>query len=345
MTASVYANSGTRQPSATRFFVGATLMLGICLVGQLPAQVPAQLPSPSALMGCPIPQPQLSEKGPRPLTGPESVGSFVDSLSSNDATFEVPLGQGRILTLKEDLTQGKAQALIAVGDPTVIDFIVINPRQVRIVGQRLGVTDISVTTSTNKTYSFEVRVVVDLNPLRGQLRCTFPDARLKLGQLRDQIVVEGMARDTAQVTRIVEMIRAWSNSIQISQARRISGTQGRPTPGGDAPAVRPEGGPVPVPGPDPRGASPETGGPSSTQATVGPLSVLNLIRELRARLSMTVLFVTHDLAVARLMGERIVVMTNGAVVETGTVHDVITSPSHPYTRSLLAAVPEIGVPG
>jgi peptide/nickel transport system ATP-binding protein len=55
--------------------------------------------------------------------------------------------------------------------------------------------------------------------------------------------------------------------------------------------------------------------------------------------------VTHDLAVARLMGEKIVVMTNGTVVETGTVLDVIGAPSHPYTRSLLAAVPEIGVPG
>ncbi|WP_222618611.1 ABC transporter ATP-binding protein [Nakamurella sp. PAMC28650] len=73
-------------------------------------------------------------------------------------------------------------------------------------------------------------------------------------------------------------------------------------------------------------------------------TVLNLIRELRARLSVTVLFVTHDLAVARLMGERIVVMTQGVVVESGTAADVIGSPSHPYTRSLLAAVPEIGAP-
>ena len=74
-------------------------------------------------------------------------------------------------------------------------------------------------------------------------------------------------------------------------------------------------------------------------------TVLNLIRQLRAELDMTVLFVTHDLAVARLMGEKIVVMTNGAIVETGTAADVIDAPNHPYTRSLLAAVPEIAVPG
>ena len=50
------------------------------------------------------------------------------------------------------------------------------------------------------------------------------------------------------------------------------------------------------------------------------------------------------MAVARLMGERIVVMTEGVVVESGTAADVIGAPSHPYTRSLLAAVPEIGAP-
>ena len=74
-------------------------------------------------------------------------------------------------------------------------------------------------------------------------------------------------------------------------------------------------------------------------------TVLNLIRELRAELRMTVLFVTHDLAVARLMGDRIVVMTNGTIVETGAMITVINAPSHPYTRALLAAVPEIRVPG
>lgn len=73
-------------------------------------------------------------------------------------------------------------------------------------------------------------------------------------------------------------------------------------------------------------------------------TVLNLIRTLRAQLGMTVLFVTHDLAVARLMGDRIVVMTQGSIVETGPVAQVIGSPAHPYTRTLLAAVPELAVP-
>jgi peptide/nickel transport system ATP-binding protein len=70
-------------------------------------------------------------------------------------------------------------------------------------------------------------------------------------------------------------------------------------------------------------------------------TVLNLIREMRTRLGMAVLFVTHDLAVARLMGDRIAVMAAGQIVEAGTTQEVVASPQTDYTRSLLAAVPRI----
>lgn len=79
---------------------------------------------------------------------------------------------------------------------------------------------------------------------------------------------------------------------------------------------------------------------SALDATLAK-SVLALIRDLRARLGMTVLFVTHDLAVARLMGDRIAVMQSGRVVELGPAEQVISSPRQEYTRTLLAAVPEI----
>ena len=58
---------------------------------------------------------------------------------------------------------------------------------------------------------------------------------------------------------------------------------------------------------------------------------------------MTVLFVTHDLAVARLMGDRIAVMQRGRIVEIGAAEQVIAAPREEYTRTLLAAVPEIAV--
>jgi len=70
--------------------------------------------------------------------------------------------------------------------------------------------------------------------------------------------------------------------------------------------------------------------------------VLNLIGQLRRRLGMTILFVTHDLAVARVVADRIAVMYLGRIVEIGPADEVIAAPQHPYTRALVAAVPGAG---
>jgi peptide/nickel transport system ATP-binding protein len=71
-------------------------------------------------------------------------------------------------------------------------------------------------------------------------------------------------------------------------------------------------------------------------------TVLNLISRLRRELGMAVLFVTHDLAAARIVGERIAVMYLGRIVEDGSAEAVTTDPAHPYTRALLSAIPRVG---
>jgi len=71
-------------------------------------------------------------------------------------------------------------------------------------------------------------------------------------------------------------------------------------------------------------------------------SVLNLIRELRASLGMAVLFVTHDLSVARIVADRIAVMYLGKIVEVGAAEELIAAPRHPYTQALVGAVPGFG---
>ncbi|TRW81474.1 ABC transporter ATP-binding protein [Mycolicibacterium sp. 018/SC-01/001] len=71
-------------------------------------------------------------------------------------------------------------------------------------------------------------------------------------------------------------------------------------------------------------------------------SVLNLISDLRRSLNMSVLFVTHDLAVARVVADRIAVMYLGRIVEVGYADEVISRPAHPYTQALVASIPDLG---
>ncbi|PWR02520.1 peptide ABC transporter ATP-binding protein [Meridianimarinicoccus roseus] len=70
--------------------------------------------------------------------------------------------------------------------------------------------------------------------------------------------------------------------------------------------------------------------------------VLNLLDELKARLGLTYLFISHDLSVVETVCDRVAVMYFGRVVEIGPVRDIFARPRHPYTRLLLDSVP---VPG
>ena len=71
------------------------------------------------------------------------------------------------------------------------------------------------------------------------------------------------------------------------------------------------------------------------------VNVLNVLTDLRDRLGMTVLFITHDLGQACYVSDRVLVMEQGLLVEQGPAEDVIFRPQHPYTQRLLADVPTL----
>ena len=68
--------------------------------------------------------------------------------------------------------------------------------------------------------------------------------------------------------------------------------------------------------------------------------VLDLLRALVADLGLSVVIVTHDLAVARLLSQRMIVMKSGRIVEQGLTDRVLDDPRHPYTQLLVASIPE-----
>ena len=71
--------------------------------------------------------------------------------------------------------------------------------------------------------------------------------------------------------------------------------------------------------------------------------ILNLLAELREKLGVAFLFISHDLAVVRQICDSVLVMYRGRAVEHGTVDAVLSAPRHPYTQKLLASVPGPGV--
>lgn len=73
--------------------------------------------------------------------------------------------------------------------------------------------------------------------------------------------------------------------------------------------------------------------------------ILNLLKELKAKYNLTILFITHDLGVVANIADRVAVMYAGDIVEYGLVNEIFYSPKHAYTWALLSSLPQLGVRG
>jgi pilus assembly protein CpaC len=204
--------------------------------------------------------PPMTAPGPAPeaLALPDVPGrptsatrSFLGGSEANDGDFELTIGQARILTTREPIG---ANTTIAAGDPGVIDFTLVNARQIRIIGLRSGISDLSISLPDAdpnkpwKTYTYLINVVPDLSMLKGRLASLFPDASVKLTQIRQNIVVEGQARDTIQVSRILEVVRAYADTLPTLSGGGGGGPIGGVPGGGGAvdPNMMPAGGQAPA---------------------------------------------------------------------------------------------------
>jgi peptide/nickel transport system ATP-binding protein len=74
------------------------------------------------------------------------------------------------------------------------------------------------------------------------------------------------------------------------------------------------------------------------------IGLLNLMAELRDTMGVSILYITHDIASARYVADRLIVMYAGQIAESGPIDEVLASPRHPYTQLLLSAVPDPRAP-
>jgi len=81
--------------------------------------------------------------------------------------------------------------------------------------------------------------------------------------------------------------------------------------------------------------------PVSSLDTTIQLGILNLLKDIRRKFSMTYLFISHDLRAVKFICGRVAVMKEGRIVEEGSTGQIYRSPVHPYTKSLISSILEI----
>jgi len=81
---------------------------------------------------------------------------------------------------------------------------------------------------------------------------------------------------------------------------------------------------------------------SSLDVSVGA-QIVNLLKQLQREFGLTYLFISHSMPIVRYLADRIAVMQRGEIVEVGATEQIVHTPQHPYTKTLLAATPELQI--
>ncbi|ABM81357.1 ABC transporter ATP-binding protein [Hyperthermus butylicus] len=84
--------------------------------------------------------------------------------------------------------------------------------------------------------------------------------------------------------------------------------------------------------------------PTTALDTIIQAQILNLLKQLKNELNMSIIFITHDLSVIAEMADKIAIMYAGQIVEYGPSEEIFNNPQHPYTRALLRAIPRLRGP-
>ena len=145
-------------------------------------------------------------------------------LTQGPVKMEAPLrltsGKSMLLQLPE------SAARLSVGNPDVADVMLINPREIYLLGKKTGLTNLLVWTATGSTTLRDIAVGTDTDALHSKLREYVPSAEnLRVDNVADTLVVSGRVSDGMKVQRLMALTEAFNNGKKVINMLRVHGAQ------------------------------------------------------------------------------------------------------------------------
>jgi peptide/nickel transport system ATP-binding protein len=248
-----------------------------------------------------------------------NIGGVLESIkliAVNDVSFSLSSEEPEIFTLAGESGSGKTTlSSLLLGD------LVPTSGKVLYNGRDLTTFHRG---PERKAFMKEVQPVFQ-NPFE-----TFNPLRLVEGYLMDTAINFGVARNRREAVEVVDLAL---NKVGLSFAE-VSRRYPHELSGGQIQRVSVARALIP----NPRVIVADE--PVSMVDASLRMEIVNLFRKLRDEQKVTVIYITHDLATAYYVSDRIAIMLRGSVVETGSVEEVLENPLHPYTQLLKESVPE-----
>jgi len=161
--------------------------------GKLPLTTAAAAPAPKP---APVPQATASLPQSAEYAGPTEVAPPLRLTSGKSALVRLPAEANRI----------------SIGNPEVADVMLINPREVYLLGKKVGTTNVFVWTKSGRTTIMDVAVSVDTATLKNKLDALVPgQAGVKIDSLADSVVLSGRVSDALKVNRMVSLAEVYSS--------------------------------------------------------------------------------------------------------------------------------------
>jgi len=160
-------------------------------------------------------------KAPTPVPAAlRSAASTPDSETLTAPGVHLTLGKSQVLALPETATR------LSIGNPEVADVLMINPREVYLLGKKPGTTNLFVWSANGKTTLRNVDVQVDVESLNQRLRQLVPEAdTVQVQALAEHLVLSGQIADAMKAQRLVQLSEAFNGGRKVVNLLRVMGGQ------------------------------------------------------------------------------------------------------------------------